>query len=119
MKTKDLLVRCMAWRDGDLWIAASIDFGLAAQAYSREEAQQKLHAQILTYVRDAFTTDEAHAEVLLERKAPLIDQLRYEFWHWVANRPSLRHQVKKAVDAAGIAIRNKFAYEEPLPLRAA
>ena len=75
MKPLDLIVRCMTWRDGDLWIAASIDLGLAAQGHTCDEARDALHAQISSYVRDAMTRDAAHADVLLERKAPLADQL--------------------------------------------
>ena len=118
MKPANLLVRCMAWRDGELWIAACIDFGLASQAFSYEEARSKLHDQIVSYVREAVTVDAAHADVLLARRAPLLDQVRYQFWNWVAHRPSLRSAVKKVVARVGIAVRNKFAYLEPLPLTA-
>lgn len=116
MKPLDLIVRCMAWRDGDLWIAASIDLGLAAQGRTCSEARDALHAQISSYVRDAVTRDAAHADVLLARKAPFADQLRFAFWSWVANRPRLRAAAKRMVDRIGFGIRNKSAYLEPLPL---
>ena len=119
MKPLDLIVRCMTWRDGDLWIAASIDLGLAAQGHTCDEARDALHAQISSYVRDAMTRDAAHADVLLERKAPFVDQLRFAFWRWVANRPRLRASVKRMIDRIGLGIRNKSAYMQPLPLIAA
>ena len=119
MKPNDLLVRCMAWRDGDLWIAASIDFGLVAQAYTPAEAKQKLHEQISSYVTEALGTDRENAEYLLSRKAPAVDQLRYAFWWFLANRPSLRAAARRTVGAVGLAIRNKMAYKEPMPIIAA
>lgn len=119
MKPQNLLVRCMAWRDHDLWIAASIDFGLAAQAHSVDEAKAKLHDQILDYVREALTVDSEHADVLLSRRAPVIDQARYAWWSWLANRPSLRAKTRRALGVVGLAIRNKLAYKEPLPIVAA
>ena len=119
MKPSDLLVRCMAWRDGDLWIASCIDFGLAAQGHSFAEARDRLHGQIVSYVREAVTIDAAHADVLLTRRAPMVEQLRYLFWSWVAHRPSFRALVKRTIDRVGLAVRNKSAYLEPLPLTAA
>ena len=119
MKPIDLIVRCMAWRDGDLWIATSIDLGLAAQGHTRDEARDALHAQISTYVRDAMTRDSSHVDVLLERKAPFADQLRFAFWHWVANRPRLRASANRVIDRIGLGLLNKSAYMEPLPLIAA
>ena len=65
----------MLWRDGDLWIAAAIDLGLAAQGHTCNATRDALHAQIVSYVRDAMTRDAAHAAVLLARKSPFADRL--------------------------------------------
>lgn len=75
MKPGDLLVRCMARREGDLYVAVCIDLTLAAQGKTFEEARDKLHGQIRDYVKQALTVDRKHAEVLLTRKGPLADRL--------------------------------------------
>ncbi len=116
MKSTDLMVRCMAWQEGDLWVAACIDFTLAAQANSLDEVRSKLHHQIAAYVNEAVTIDAAHAEELLTRHAPLVDRLRYAFWRGIARRPRLRATAGAIVARAGLAIRNKLAYQEPLPV---
>lgn len=78
MRPNQLLVRCYAKRDGDLWVAFCLDFSLGAQANSLEEAKQKLDEQIREYVYDALAgEDREHAEYLLNRRAPLAYWLRY------------------------------------------
>lgn len=119
MTPSALTVRCMAWQEQGLWVAACIDLALAIQADTFEAARTGLHEQISVYVTEAFTIDGDHAEQLLARKARLWDQLRYDFWQMVSNRPRLRHAVGRAINAAGVAIRRKLAYSEPLPLRIA
>ena len=80
MKSEQLLVRCLAQRKGDLWEAFSIDFGLAAQADTLEEARQKLESQIFDYLHGIFCGDDrAFAEQLLTRKAPLPIRIKYAF----------------------------------------
>ena len=116
MKPEDLLIRCMAWQDGALWVAACIDFTLAAQGGSLDEAKARLHRQILSYVQEAMTVDAAHAAELLARKAPLRDQMRYSFWKAVSRRPRLRATTGRLMRAVGLAIRKKFSYIEPLPV---
>lgn len=78
MKSQDLIVRCLARRQGKVWEAFCLDFSLAAQGSTLDEARTKLHAQIESYVRDALTVDREHAALLLQRKAPLRD--RAIFW---------------------------------------
>lgn len=109
----------MAWCEREQWVAACIDLTLAAQAPTLDEAKRKLHEQIFSYVDEAMTVDQSHAELLLSRRAPLRDRLRYAFWVGVKNRPRLRHAIKVAIDRVGLAISRKFAYSEPLPLRPA
>ena len=102
LKPENLLVRCMAHREGDLWVAVCLDYSLAAQASSLREARSKLHAQIVDYVSNAFTVDAERAEELLTRRAPLLDRLRYRALKLRARmRPALRW----------------LAYNEPLPLQ--
>lgn len=66
-----MLIRCLARKDGELFIAMSLDFGLAAQATSLEEAKAKLNLQIVEYIADAHSIDSKHREELLARKGPL------------------------------------------------
>lgn len=65
-----LLVRCVALREGDQWQAFTLEFGLAAQADSFQEARQKIDAMIQDYLYEALVGDDReHASVLLIRKA--------------------------------------------------
>lgn len=119
MQAIKLTVRCMAWCERGQWVAACIDFTLAAQASSLEDAKRKLHAQIASYVSDAMTVDQMHAEQLLSREAPVRDRLRYAFWAAMKNRPRLRRKLRVFVDRIGLALIRKVAYSELLPLRPA
>ena len=54
MKAADLVYRGYAKREGALWVAVCLDFCLAAQADTAEEATQKLSRQIQDYIYDAI-----------------------------------------------------------------
>lgn len=104
MHPENLIVRCIARRDGDVYVALCLDFTLAAQGSTLEEARDKLHAQIASYVRDAFGVDRQHAAELLTRKAPLWHRLQFRICEWRARvRPALQ----------------RFVYNEALPLQPA
>lgn len=118
MSPINLRVRCMAWQEQGLWVAACIDFTLAAQAATLAEVKADLHAQIGAYVNEAIGIDAEHAEQLLERSAPLRDRARFAFWKMVSRRPRLRRAAGRAVAVAGLALRRKLAWIEPLPLHA-
>lgn len=119
MRAVDLTVRCMVGRENTVWVAVCIDLCLAAQGDTREQAMQALHEQIALYVREAVTIHAEHADALLSRKAALGDRLRYVFWHAVTNRPRLRANAARLVQAMGLALRRTTAYKEPLPLQPA
>lgn len=108
----------MAWQEQGLWVAACIDFALAAQGSTLEDAKASLHEQISAYVNEATGIDAEHAETLLMRQAPLLDRLRFGFWKMVSHRPHLRRAARKGVASVGLALRQKLAYIEPLPLHA-
>lgn len=99
-----------------MWVAACIDLTLAVQGESVADVRRKLHEQIALYVLEAVTVDAEHAEHLLGRMAPLRDRLRFAFWLMVSRRPKLRHSAGVFVRRAGLALRRKLAYMEPLPL---
>jgi len=119
MNPINMTVRCMAWEERGLWVAACIDLTLAVQADTLPAARRQLHEQIAQYVNEAVSVDAAHADALLARRAPLLDRLRYAFWRMVSQRPRLRRTVKRLIDRAGLVIHHHLAYSEPLPLRLA
>lgn len=118
MKPANLTLRCMAWNESGQWVAACIDFTLAAQGSTLDEAKARLHEQIVTYVTEALGVDSAHVEELLSRRAPLYDRLRYGFWSAVNRRPRIRRTAGRVVRGIGIALAPKRSYIEPLPLHA-
>lgn len=72
IKTSNLFFRGYAKLDDGIWYAVCLDFCLAAQGDTCEEAMELLFAQIQEYVYDALAgEDKAHAIYLLNRKAPL------------------------------------------------
>ena len=77
MKKQKRVFRCYAKHTGGLWVACCIDLTLAAQAETLTEAKRKLHAQMVDYIREAYTIDRAHTAALMNRKAPLVSRLEY------------------------------------------
>lgn len=104
MSPMSLTVRCMAKRENGVWVAMCLDLSLAAQGRSLEQARSRLHDQIVTYVREAFSIDAEHAEILLSRKAPLADRLLYS---WCKFKSQLKPKLRRLV------------YREALPLQPA
>lgn len=105
MRANQLLLRFYAERKGSQWQAFCIDLDLAAQGDSLQEVQKKIVLMAVSYVVDAFGQDREHADVLLSRKAPLRNRLRYQWLH-------LQNRVVRAA-------KNHLAFERPLPLRVA
>lgn len=66
-------IRCLIKNEGHLYVAMSLDFGLAAQADSVEAARNKLIQQIEEYLREANEEDAEFKDRLLSRKGP---------WSW-------------------------------------
>ena len=67
-----LLIRCVALREGDQWVAVCLPYSLCAQASTLKEAKNKLHDQIHEYLYDALCgQDRKHASYLLARSVPL------------------------------------------------
>jgi len=82
MKPVELIIRSyVEYKDG-VWQAFCLNFDLAAQGESPEEAQEKIIAMIQDYVYDALAEDGADREFasqLLTRKAPWTTRARY-YW---------------------------------------
>lgn len=104
MSPRDLIVRCIARREGDVWVALCVDLTLAVQGSSLPEVRRKLHEQITIYVREAWTVDAAHAVELLSRKGPFHHRLVYA-WCW------FRSRMRPAL--------SRLVYKEALPLQLA
>lgn len=67
-----LLVRIYGERHGDHWALVSLDFGLAAQGATLDEAFKRLDGQIKDYIFDATVgEDKEFDDSLLKRKAPI------------------------------------------------
>jgi predicted RNase H-like HicB family nuclease len=71
-------LKCYAEKEADCWVAVCLDFNLAAQGDSFEEAKSKLEAMIADYIYDALAgEDKPYAAQLLARRAPLSAWLKY------------------------------------------
>ena len=77
---------CIARGHADQWEAFCLDYDLAVQARSFDEARQMLSEVIATYVDDAMKEDEPARTRLLKRRAPLAARL---VWAWRAFRSTL------------------------------
>ncbi|WP_405126776.1 hypothetical protein [Ralstonia pseudosolanacearum] len=72
MKASGLLLKVYGERENDQWTFVCLDFSLAAQGSTINEARQKLEEQIFEYIREATVgEDKEHAATLLRRRAPL------------------------------------------------
>lgn len=69
-------LRCMAYFQDGLFIAACLDLSLAAQGDSLQEAKEKLESQIKDYL-DEIVAEPEYARQLFRRRAPLSMWLKY------------------------------------------
>ncbi|WP_282296217.1 hypothetical protein [Stenotrophomonas sp. PS02289] len=97
MRPNQILLRCFAERDGQLWVAYCLDLSLAAQGDTLEEVKGKLDEQIREYVSDALVgPDRAHAPYLLSRSAPASLWLHYLWVKLRIRTDRLFHSTKQA-----------------------
>ena len=67
-----LFVHVLGERRGDQWSLLCLEFDLAAQSGTLEDAQARLREQIKAYLHDAMEGEDApYARGLLLRRAPL------------------------------------------------
>lgn len=104
MKPSRLLLRIYGEQTDGQWSLINLEFSLAAQAETFEEAQRILESQIKEYVHDALVgEDRAYArELLTERRAPAKYWIKY--WFGIAR-----------IRLFGRAEGSK-AFTEPMPL---
>jgi hypothetical protein len=105
-RSRPRVVKCYAERVGSQWQAFALDFDLAAQGDSFEQARQKLDAMIRDYVVEAVGEDLAHIRQLLSRRAPLHMWARY---YWLRLRTMLRDGSPGNGDDSG------RAFIDPIP----
>ena len=86
-------IRCMITHKDNLWIAMSLDFGLATQANTKKEAMSKLNEQIKEYLSEAMMEDKAFQTQLLKRKGPTSWFIRY---YWTLLKETMAHNGQEA-----------------------
>ncbi|MDZ7868844.1 MAG: hypothetical protein U5L02_06500 [Rheinheimera sp.] len=94
MRANDLILRCYAKKDGDVWVAVCIDLCLAAQGQTLNEVKQKLEVMTRSYIKGAFEEDREYAGQLLARKAPLSQQATYHWIKFLNTCVNFKHNVK-------------------------
>jgi hypothetical protein len=78
MNPKQLIIKCYAECEGGVWVALGLDFNLAAQGDSFEDAKLKLEAMIKEYVYDVLEgEDKLYVSQLLGRRAPISAWFKY------------------------------------------
>jgi len=71
VKSIDLVLKGYAKREDDVWVAVCLNYSLASQGNTVEEAMEKLMHQVQEYVFDAVAGDDKeHVKYLLTRSAP-------------------------------------------------
>jgi predicted RNase H-like HicB family nuclease len=104
MNPQQLIIKCYAEREDDIWIALCLDFNLAAQGESFEEVKAKLEAMIAEYVHDALAgEDKPYASQLLTRRAHFPAWLKY---YWLKFKKAFLHNPS-------------YIFDETIPLRPA
>jgi predicted RNase H-like HicB family nuclease len=81
---KTVTIHCYARQEAPgTWVALCLNFDLAAQGETFDEAKARLDAMLNEYVADALTgADQDQADAFLNRRAPWYYWLRY--WAYVA-----------------------------------
>jgi hypothetical protein len=104
------VIRCVLEEAGGQWHAYSLEFGLAAQADTEEEAKAKLGNMIASYIYDALAgEDREHAPELLRRRAiPTVYAKYYAAMVGTVLLSLLRRDNKRG--------RHHVAYSNPVPV---
>lgn len=95
LKDDLFLVRIYGEKHGDTWALVSLDFGLAAQGKTVQEALSRLDEQIKEYIYDATVgEDKEFGSELLSRKAPFEFFLKY---YWFNIKKAVKSQLRNAI----------------------
>ena len=80
MNASQLTIECYAEHKEDVWSALCLDFNLAAQGDSFNDAKLKLEAMISDYLFDILEgEDKPYAHQLLNRRAPWPAWVKYYY----------------------------------------
>jgi hypothetical protein len=80
-KSNSLVVRCLAFKENQQWVAICLPYALCVQAERLEDAKRLLHDQMVAYLQEALIgPDRVHQKALLRRSAPL----KYWIFYWVS-----------------------------------
>lgn len=103
MKPASLLLRVYGEKSEGQWSLVNLEFSLAAQADTLEEARSILESQIKEYLHDALVgQDRPYAAELLRRPAPA----KYWIKYWMS-------QAREVFSHSGS---KEKAYREALPM---
>lgn len=69
-------LRCMAYQQNGVFVAACLDLSLAAQADTMQEAMDKLESQLQDYIKEAYS-EPKYTSQMLKRRAPISMWLKY------------------------------------------
>lgn len=94
IKPEDMILRCMAHRTArGTWVAKCIDFDLATEEASLEEAKQDLLSMMTSYIDAVYDTeDQESIPALLLRKGPWYDRLIFNILSLINHRPNNHHR---------------------------
>lgn len=99
MKADRLLLKIYGEQNEGQWSLICLDFSLAAQADTLNEAKSLLETQIKEYLQDALSgQDREHARALLSRRAPLKYWAKWWFGtslNWLGLHTSQREDTRK------------------------
>lgn len=87
MKTLPLFLRVYGERSDGVWSLICLDFNLAVQAESLQEAKLKLQQMAKSYIADALAEDGSDHEFavsFLRRKAPVEFWVKYYWYSFLA-----------------------------------
>ncbi len=71
MKSKEMVLRCFAERDGDVWIAYCAELSLAVEGDSLAEVLEALDAQVRAHMVEALGEDDSPLPEDRQRWVPL------------------------------------------------
>lgn len=94
-------LRCYGKKSGDLYVATCIDLCLSAQGSSLEDATDKLHAQIASYIHEATTIDRDHYDELMNRKSPMSVMIEYHIIRVIVKALSFSIAIKNKAKTHG------------------
>ena len=77
---------CYAWREADQWEAICVDFDIAAEGRTLEDATQQLSDAVISFLDNVNDLPEVDRRILCARKSPRLLRWRLavacKVWTW-------------------------------------